>query len=119
MSIRLFIERLTGTERSISLEEWGRVVSQEQDLRLRTDAHVAVDPATGDQIRLRAGEADSEFLSGGTWRPFLRLVRGKLVTEYRPEFEEPGNEVRSKLATVANALNASLMTDVDDEPLNW
>jgi hypothetical protein len=74
---------------------------------------------TGDQIRLRAGEADSEFLSGGTWQPFLRLVRGKLVTEYRPEFEEPGNEARRKLATVAKALNASLMTDVDDEPLNW
>lgn len=119
MSISLFVQRLNGSERSISLEDWRRVVSQEPDLRLRTDAHVAVNPATGDQIRLRAGEADSEFLSGGAWLPFLRLVRGKLVTEYRPEFEEPGNEVRRKLASVAKALNASVMTDVDDKPSNW
>ncbi|MGJ7575765.1 hypothetical protein ACSFBX_34990 [Variovorax sp. RB2P76] len=119
MSISLFVERLTGAERSISLEDWRRVVSQEPELRFRTDAHVAVNPMAGDQIRLQAGEADSEFFSGGDWQPFLRLVRGKLITKYRPEFEEPGNEVRSKLAAVARALNASLMTDVDDEPLNW
>jgi len=119
LSISLFVERLSGTERSISLEDWRRVVSQEPDLRLRTDAHVAVNPMTGDQIRLQAGEADSEFLSGGAWQPFLRLVRGKLVAEYRPEFEKPGNEVRKKLASVAKALRASVMTDVDDEPLNW
>lgn len=119
MSISLFVERLNGAERPISLEDWRRVVSQEPDLRLRTEAHVAVNPMTGDQIRLPVGEADSELLSGGTWQPFLRLVRGRLVTEYRPEFEEPGNEVRKKLASVAKALNALVMTDVDDEPLNW
>jgi hypothetical protein len=119
LSISLFVERLTGTERSISLEDWRRVVLRDADLHLRAEAHLAVNPMTGDQIRLPAGEADSELLSGGAWQPFLRFVRGRLVTEYRPELEEPGNEVRRKLASVAKALNASLMTDVDDEPLNW
>uniref|UniRef100_UPI000D3511DD hypothetical protein n=1 Tax=unclassified Variovorax TaxID=663243 RepID=UPI000D3511DD len=79
MSISLFIERLTGTERSISLEDWKRLVAQHHDLRLRTDAHVAADPTTGDPIRLQAGEAESELLCGGAWQPFLRFARGRLV----------------------------------------
>jgi hypothetical protein len=119
LSISLFVERRSGTDRSISLEDWSRVVSKEPDLRFRTEAHLVANPETGDRIRMPAGEADAEFLTGDDWQPFLRFFRGRLVTEYRPEFEVPSNEFRKKVASVAKELNAFVATDVDDDPLNW
>lgn len=119
MSINLFIERINDAEQAISLEDWRQVVLQDPNLRFRTEAYVAVNPATGAQIRLPAGEADSELLSGGAWQPFLRFNETRLQTRYMLEFEEPDNEFRQKVAAVAKALRAAVMTDVDDEPLNW
>jgi len=118
LGISLFVERL-GRANAISLEEWGKLVANEPDLRLRAKPYAAINPETGEQIHLPVGDADSEIYSGMQWHPFLRFARGKLVMEYQPGFENPDNELRLRIASISRALDAQITTDVDDEPLKW
>lgn len=118
MGISLFVER-PGRANAISVEEWGKLVADEPDLRLRAEPYAAINPKTGEQVFLPVGDADSEMHSGMQWHSFLRFARGKLVMEYQPGFENPDNELRLRIVSISRALGAQITTDVDDEPLNW
>jgi len=115
MSTAILIER----QERIALEEWRALVAADQDLRLRSQAFVAVNPRTGAQVQLPPAEADSEIKEGDKWLPFLRWRRGCLVTEYRAEFESPQHPSRIKLVQVAQRLRARLGTDAGEEELGW
>ena len=115
MSVAILVQR---TE-SITLEEWRGVVAADSHLCMRTDPYFAVNPRTGESIQLPLGEADCEIQEDGEWLPFLRWQRGRLATEYRDEFEDPGNLARRKLVAVAKVLGAVLGTDAGDEALEW
>lgn len=103
----------------IALEEWHRVVATDSELRMRTEPYFAVNPHTGATIQLPLGKGDAEMQEDGQWLPFLRWQRGRLVTEYRDEFDDPANPARQKLAAVAQKLGAVLGTDAGDEALGW
>jgi len=118
LGVSLFVER-PGRANAISLEEWGKLVADEPDLRLRAEPYAAINPKTGEQVLLPVGDADSEMHSGMQWHPFLRFARGKLVMEYQPGFANPDNELRLRIASISRALGAQITTDADDEPLNW
>ena len=115
MSVSIVVHR----PQRIALEEWHRVVGAHSDLRIRTEPYFAENPATGAAIQIPAGEADAEILEDGHWLPFLCWHRGRLVTEYRDEFDHPANPVRKKLAAIAQELGAVLGTDAGDEVLAW
>lgn len=115
MSTSIVIER----PQRITSEEWHGVVAADDELRIRTEPYIAVNPRTGESIQLPLGEADAEVLEGGQWLPFLRWQRGRLTTEYRDEFDDPANFARKKIVAVAKKLGAILSTDAGDEALEW
>ena len=118
MSVSVYIQR-SRSQPEIELKEWLFIIEADTDLRHRTAPYVAVNPATRASIEIAAGDADSEICIDDEWTSFLRFSRGKLTMNYIPEFSEPGNLQRQKIATVASKLNASIFTDVDDDSLNW
>jgi hypothetical protein len=115
VSIELVVTR---SAPAISLSEWMRLVEEDEDLRLRADPYVAINPTTGARILINAGEADAEFHINGRWIPFLRFWKGHLTTNYVEEFDNPENATRLKIAAVARRLAASIRTDAGDEPLS-
>lgn len=121
MSVGIILARRgpDGTRVPIPLEEWRRYVSEQADLRLRLEPYVAVNPKTGAKLKLPLGEADSEILLQGEWVPFLRFRKGSLVTEFRPQHDDPSNPERNRIASVATQLGAVLGTDAGDEALEW
>ncbi len=38
---------------------------------------------------------------------------------YLEGFDDPRNSQRQKIAAIASALSALIVTDVDDDPLDW
>ncbi|MBI3727470.1 MAG: hypothetical protein HY254_03945 [Burkholderiales bacterium] len=119
MSIELIIERRDRLTAPISIEEWLQFVATQADLRFRTEAHIAVNPINASKINVFAGDGEVEILVKDRWLPFFRHNRGKLITKYQENFEDPLNEVRIKIICVAKAMNSVIRTDADDEILNW
>ncbi len=107
------------TSQSIAFDQWTAFVNQAPDVQLRTEDHVAVNPATGEKITIPAGEGESELLIGGECVPFLRFRSGNLVMEYTPDLDDPDNPVRDKISSVAKQLGALITHDAGDEILEW
>ena len=116
LSIALIVTRPGA---AIALSEWTRLVDEDDDLRLRVQRYEALNPGTGQNLSIRAGEADAEIQIAGQWLPFLRFRDGGLTTRYILEFDDPQNAMRVKITTVARRLGALIMTDAGDESLNW
>jgi hypothetical protein len=116
VSIALIVTRPTAP---ISLSEWMTVVGEDDDLRLRVEPYVSLNPRTGERISIKAGEADTEVQINGQWYPFIRFRDGDLTTKYVHEFDDPQNAMRVKIAAVARRLGALIRTDVGNEFLNW
>jgi hypothetical protein len=119
MGMNLIVERSGAGKAGISLAEWRQLLSTDAGLRERAQPYVAVNPRTGEKIQLALGEADAEFFHEDEWQPFLRYARGKLVTAYVAAFDDPLDAQRRKIAEIAAALKAVVMTDMDDAPLDW
>src|SRR5262249_20658924 len=83
-------QNLQRTGRFIAFVEWIKLVESDPSLRIRTAPYVAVNPATGDRIAMRAGEADSELEIHGEWVPFLRYHEGKLTIRFTDALLDPG-----------------------------
>jgi hypothetical protein len=117
VSVALIVTR---SGKAIALSEWMRLVEEDDDLRLRVEPYVAINPRTGDKISMKAGEADAEYRLNGQWIPFLRFRRGgDLTTKYVQGFDDPKNPTRLKIASVARRLGALVKTDASDEILSW
>jgi len=112
-------QNLQRTGRYIAFDEWIKLVESDPSLRIRTAPYVAVNPATGDRIATRAGEADSELEIRGEWVPFLRYHEGKLTIRFTDALLDPANPIRNKIAAVAKALDALITPDVGEELLTW
>jgi len=103
----------------IAFEEWVQLVDSDPSLRMRTAPDVGANPATGERIVMRAGEADSEVEIDGEWLPFLRYNKGELVIRFADELVDPRNPIRNRIAAVATVLNALITHDAGDEVLRW
>jgi hypothetical protein len=105
---------------AISLSEWAQLVEEDDDLRLRAEPYVAINPSAGSKISIKTGEADAEFQINGQWVPFLRYRKGgDLATKFVQEFDDPQNATRLKIASIARLLGALITTDAGDELLSW
>jgi len=81
--------------------------------------NAGVNPATGERIRMRTGEADSEIEIGGEWFPFLRYREGELTIRFTDDLDDPRNPIRNKIAAIAKTLNALITHDAGQEILRW
>ncbi|HVX16171.1 MAG TPA: hypothetical protein VHC22_33605 [Pirellulales bacterium] len=116
MGVSLLIERSHSDPRGpISLEEWKHLVASDDDLRLRTEPYVVVNPRTGDRITVPVGAADAELWCGEKWLPFLRFSPGRLETRFRNDSADPAELAYfAKLAKIAKQLGAVLRNDSGD-----
>ena len=95
-------------------------MEEDDDLRLRAEPYVAINPSTGAKISIKTGEADAELQLNGQWVPFLRFRKGgELTTKFVQEFDDPRNATRLKIASVARHFGALITTDAGDELLSW
>lgn len=118
MGVTLYVER-SRNQPAIDLKDWCSLIEADTNLRSRTSSYEVVNPTTGSIIEMSAGRADSEIGVDGEWTPFLCFRRGKLTMNYIEDFDDPSNSQRQKIADIARSLSALIVTDVDDDPLNW
>ena len=118
MGVTLYVER-PRNQPAIELKDWCSLIEADTNLRSRTSPYAVVNPTTGATIEMAVGEADSEISVDGEWTPFLCFRRGKLTMNYIEGFDDPSNSQRQKIAAIASSLSALIVTDVDDDPLNW
>jgi hypothetical protein len=119
VGLELIVERVDRRENAITLSEWQKLVAAHADLRIRVEPYHVVNPKTHDSIEIPAGDADSEICCAESWIPFLRFQRGRLVTRYHEDFDNPENPVRIKIGAVARQMGAVITTDAGDEQLSW
>jgi hypothetical protein len=62
VSVGLIVMRPSGAQ--IALSEWTKIVDLDSDLRMRVEPYEAINPETGERIRIKAGEADAELRVG-------------------------------------------------------
>jgi len=117
MAVGIIVMRSSGDQ--IALPEWMQIVAREPDLRMRMEPYEAINPGTGERIRMNAGEADAELRVNDRWCPFLRYREGELTTRYIDDFDDAQNPVRMKIAAVAKQLGAVITTDAGDDMLDW
>ena len=121
MSVEVLIERRDEANEpaQIDVGEWEEILEADPQLRSRTEPYKAVNPQAREKLVVPAGRASSEIYVDGQWLPFLRFGRGKLSIRYNPEFEDPGNELRKKVAQIAWKLGAVVTSDAGDDILEW
>lgn len=125
MAYELHIER---HERKISLEEWLSVLQTVAGVRQRTDDTVAINPKTGEEIRIDRNDGDAEvlFTSGGflglgrreEWCTVFYFFNGKASFKAVRDIESSKNPVRRAAAQLAAALNAKIVGD-EGEQYDW
>jgi hypothetical protein len=103
----------------IAIADWQQIVADDAGLRLRVDPYVAVNPRTGETIKIRTGEADAEIDIDGQWHPFLRFRKGVLSIKYTNELDDPRSVIRAKISAIAKRLGAVVRTDAGDQLLDW
>ncbi|WP_314973371.1 hypothetical protein [Comamonas testosteroni] len=118
MGVTLYVER-PRNQPAIDLKDWCSLIEADTNLRSRTSPYAVVNPTTGATIKIAAGAADSEISLDGEWTSFLCFKGGKLTMNYLEGFDDPRNSQRQKIAAIASALSALIVTDVDDDPLDW
>ena len=121
MSVEVLVERHDegNAPTPIDIGEWKEILEADPQLRMHAEAYHAIHPTTGEQLTIRAGEADAEIHVDGKWLPFLRFRRGALMIKYQSEFENPENELRKKIAQIARQLRAVVTSDASDDALEW
>ncbi len=123
MRIDLFVRRLGDDDSLMSglidVSEWLAVIEEDDDLRLRTEDHVARNPITGQEIRMKAQPAESELRVDDAFVPFLVFRSGYLTTGYSEQMDDSEDPVRRKIGSVARTLNAVISHDAGDGYLDW
>ena len=106
-----------------TLEEWQRLVSSRQDLRLRDAPYTPQNPVTGEVLSMTAAPGDAELLLDGQWVPCFTWRRGQPATGWPgsavfdapTDFGDPHSPLRVVARDLANVLGARLVGEEDEE----
>ncbi len=125
MAYELHIER---DEQEISLEEWVSVLESNPYVRQKTDDTVAINPGSGEEIRIGCNDGDAEILvtSGGVfgigrreeWLPTFRFSNGRASFKATEDIDSPKSPVRIIATQLAVTLNAGIVGD-EGEQYGW
>lgn len=125
MAYELHIER---AEQAIPLADWQSAVRGLKGVRLTTEGAVAVNPATGEEIRIGSEGADAQVLfeSGGflglgrkkEWITVFRFSDGRASFKGTLSVESTKDPVHRAAAHLALKLGASIVGD-EGETYEW
>jgi hypothetical protein len=97
----------------ITLEEWAAIVENTEGMRLCGEDHVAVNPNTGEEIRIPRGKGDAEMCLPDEGRSpvlfFWRKGSGDIV--FSAAAWEEGEGLRRRIRELAAALRAIIIGD--------
>ena len=115
-------------EREISLEEWLSALESVAGVRQKTEDTVAINPKTGEEIRIGRNDGDAEvlfttsgFLGFGRreeWCPACQFFNGRASFKATRDSESPKSPVRRAAAQLAAALDAKIVGD-EGELYDW
>lgn len=126
MGYELCIER--ENQQEISLEEWTAAVEATENVRITNEEWVAVNPSTGDELRMKAGEADAEvfikkrgiLFDKSRWVKVF-TYRGGRITFASRGMEKPDSSrdpIRKAAAALAAKLDAMIAGE-EGEVYDW
>jgi hypothetical protein len=125
MAYELHIKRRDG---DISLDEWCSAVRNTDGVRLKNQDAVAVNPATGEEIRVPSAQGDAEVLreSGGflgvdqkqEWARAFRFSHGRASFRASDAVKSSTDSVHRAAARLAATLSASIIGD-EGESYDW
>ncbi|MEO1201446.1 MAG: hypothetical protein AAFX10_01980 [Pseudomonadota bacterium] len=125
MAYGLHIERQSG---GVPLEEWLSALESVDDVRQRFTDTVAINPETGEEIRIARNDGDAEvlFREGGflglgrreEWHLVFSFFNERVSFKAAQDIESPRNPVRRVAAQLAAALNATVVGD-EGETYDW
>ncbi len=125
MAYELHIER---EEQDISLDEWLEALQSVPNVREKVGDTVAVNPRTGEEIRIGPNDGDAEALivRGGffgigrreEWITAFRFFEGKASFKATSDLDSPKSSLRIAAAQLAAALNATIVGD-EGEEYDW
>jgi hypothetical protein len=126
MAYCLHIER---EKQPISLAEWMAVARVTEGARLKEGDSVIMNPATGEQTRIKGSEGDVEVFfpsnsnqtvtqDEGNWQSAISFVRGSGRFRADGAIDNPNDPVRSVAVRLAAALNARIVGD-EGEVCEW
>lgn len=125
MAYELHIRR---QDRELSLEEWCSAVSASESVRLTNEDAVAVNPTTGEEIRIPSAKGDAEvlfvrprFLWFGqqrSWELSFRFSHGRATFRATKNIESPKDAVHRAAVHLARALDATIVGD-EGEVYDW
>ena len=111
--------RLNDTGQVISDAEWRSLVEQSADLRFGTETRVAINPQTGEEIRIPGMLNMVAIHCNGEWQDFGQLSGGEIAVYGPRDFYDSDNPFRSKVAEITKALEAIVMCDASDDIFDW
>jgi hypothetical protein len=123
MAYSLHIER---PDSSISLDEWLTAASAIDSLRPRATGYTAVNPGTGERIEIGQSTGDLEIAlpqsplarvlgKAKKWEPAFFFSQGRASFPPPDNIDSATDPVRMAAATLAKALNASIIGDEGEE----
>jgi hypothetical protein len=125
MGYAIHIEKENG---AISLEEWVSAVNMTDGARIASGGVEAINPTTGELIKIRGNPGDVEVLEyyGGfmgfgrksRWIYAIRFFKGRALFNATINIESPNNSVHVVVAKLARLLSAKIVGD-DGEEYSW
>ena len=94
----------------ITLEEWKAVVAATENVRPAAGDLTAVNPATGEVIRLPSADGDAEIFhpAEARWIPVFRWSRGKIRFKAPADWSAPGGAIEQAARLLAKTLRARI-----------
>jgi hypothetical protein len=98
---------------AIGIDEWCAAVARTEGMRLARNDALAVNPTTGERIRIPAQHGDVEvyFPQDDAWIPCLWWSSGRISFRPPPDFSNPESRFRQGLVALAKQLRARLVGD--------
>lgn len=108
MAYSLYIERKS----PISPEEWLNAVAENDGLKIDESDSVAINPLTGDEIRVPGLPATAAlwFSDTGEWKKIFQFRRGK-VSFSAADWDDPRSPLQKTAFELARKLNARIVGD--------
>ena len=111
MGYELHIER----DGPIAVEEWTNAVAQVDKVTLRSDDSVAIDPQTGEEIRIPANDGDAVVTIPNGSLGLRWSSSGRASFRATDDWDDATSSLRTTIFALAQQLDARVVGDEGEE----